>query len=129
MLFVLSIACSDQEKLKVYTCEDAKNANRCSDGCVLVKNNMRYSFLVNKDAKSVLQIVYYNGEQIGAITNKDCTIFSDNNWDCSTSNTYQHVTESNEKKMINGVFTDYTEVRDRSDYSLRNKEDKGICAK
>ncbi len=129
MLSLIFISCSDQEKLKVYTCEVANNANRCSDGCVLVENNMRYSFLVNKEEKSVLQVVYYKGEQRGAITHKNCTIFSNKNWDCATSNTFQHVTESTESKMINGVFTYYTEVRDRSDYSLRNNNDKGTCAK
>jgi hypothetical protein len=121
-------SCSkQQEKLNVYYCDMTDNAFACQEGCT-IDREMKYSFHVNKEDKSVLQIVYSDGVQIGSITHKNCTIFSNENWDCSEFNTFTNVTQDYHTKMANGIYSAYREIRNRSDYKLRNT-DKGTCAK
>jgi len=122
------ISCGNNEKLAVYTCDPSYAAESCNNGCVLEKD-FKYSFLINKEEKSVLHISYFEGDQ-GALTHKNCTIFDNKNWDCSEFDTLPHVSINKKFLMANGIFTDTREVRSLNNYSnLRNADEKGTCAK
>jgi hypothetical protein len=90
---------------------------------------MQFSFVVSKEERSVLQIVFWDEKQSGSITHKNCTVFDNLNWDCSEFSTTTYVTSSRETKMANGIFTHTNEVRNISNFELRNPNEKGTCAK
>jgi hypothetical protein len=121
-------SCSKNGKLSVYSCPNQFNAIGCDMGCNLEKD-MQFSFVVSKEERSVLQIVFWDEKQSGSITHKNCTVFDNLNWDCSEFKQFEYVTEDSETKMANGVFTMTRNVRNISDFKLRNSDEKGTCAK
>ena len=117
--FILLFAgCDLQNSKQIYRCEEkGSSANTC-EYCKLDKE-FKFQFVVSKESNSVMQIIFFDGLQTGSITHKNCTIFSDKNWDCSQdfSNNPRTVV-----KMSNGKLTSYTEW---NHFEERN----GICTK
>jgi len=128
LLFISLISCGKQEKLSVYSCNENYNAQACNVGCQKEKG-MHLSFLVNREERSVLQVVYWNGVQEGSVVHKSCTIFDGDNWDCSKQTELPYVFSNTTTKMTKGIFTDYTEIVDRQNWKSRNPNDKSHCAK
>ncbi len=122
------MSCGKNKQLDVYSCDPPITANACNDLCVLEKN-MKYSFLVNKEEKSVLQVVFWEGKQEGSLIHKNCTIFDEKNWDCSEISTLTYVTTNRHLTMANGIFSHTHELTDNVKGNLRNPEQKGTCAK
>jgi len=125
---LLLSSCGKTEKLAVYSCANQYDADECNKGCDLEKD-MKYSFLVSKEEKSVLKITYWNDKQSGSIISKNCTVIENLNWDCSESTSMPYKTWNTENKMTNGLFTEkFRQIRD-SDLKLLNPKEKGTCAK
>ena len=128
LLASLLLSCSKNQKLSVFSCPNQFDATQCDKGCKL-ERDMKFSFVVSKEERSVLQIVFWDEKQSGSITHKNCTVFDNLNWDCSEFKQFEYVTEDSETKMANGVFTMTRNVRNISDFKLRNADAKGTCAK
>ena len=89
---------------------------------------MKYSFLVNKDDKTVMHKTYIKSEMMGSYLYENCKIFDKKNWDCSsTSNLF--VIYSQRIKMIDGVFSESSTHREYDTFVDRSKDEKGTCAK
>jgi hypothetical protein len=119
-------ACGKQDKLSVYQCNYKHHADSCNVGCEKEKD-LKISFLVNKEERSVMIIHYFKSVQEGSHVYKNCTIFENDSWDCSSSRTIGYTFVSDTVKMTNGIFTDYTQILKNAE-SI-NKDDKGTCAK
>ena len=128
LLMPLVSSCSRVNKLDIFSCEYLHAARSCDSSCVLQKD-MKQSIVVNASEKSVMQIVFFEGRQTGAITYKDCIVFNERNWDCSSVTDFPHVYVSKHNMMANGTWSSYEEIRDKKTHELRNKDDKGMCAK
>ena len=111
------ISCSDDMKYPLYRCSYGSFSEQCTNACVIDKQ-FETQFIVDKDSSSVMEIIYYKGEQSGSILNDKCKILNNKNWDCSDD--YSHEIRS-VRKMANGIFSAYT------DYGLNTGE--GICSK
>lgn len=122
------ISCAKDEKLNVYFCNRNYDAQSCSVDCEIEKGN-KYSFLVNREERSVLQVVYWDGVQEGSIVHKNCTIFENDSWDCSEQRELPYVFSNTTTKMTKGIFTYYNEILDRKNLKSRNPNEKSICAK
>ena len=111
------ISCSDDKKYPLYRCSYGSFSEQCNNACV-IDNEFKTQFIVDENSSSVLEIIYYKGEQSGSIFNDKCKIINNTNWDCSDdySNEIRSV-----RKMANGIFSAYT------DYGLKTGE--GICSK
>ena len=82
-LILALVSCKQVEKEKSYTiykCPDGKIPS-CDD---CVKQPTKLMFLLNKEEKSVMGKSYADGKNINIFTRKNCVIFNDKNWDCST---------------------------------------------
>ncbi len=111
VLLVTFICACGGNKVTVYSCLDATSAESCSDKCTKPESfNLSYSFITDKDSKSVMMVAYKGSEQIGSVTSENCKIFSNENWDCSTYMPYG----SNTYKMTNGIFSQYTTFKDQT---------------
>jgi len=120
-LSFLLVGCDFQNHMTIYRCEDkGRSADSCENCKVDKKFNLQ--FLVSKENNSVMQIVFYDGLQTGSITHKNCTIFSDKNWDCSEDFTNN---PRSVLKMSNGILTGETEFWNKEKFESRN----GICSK
>lgn len=128
LFFPFVISCGKHEKLNVYYCKRNFDAQSCNDKCKIDKGN-QFSFLVNKEERSVLQVIYWDGVQEGSRVHKNCTIFDGDNWDCSKQTELPYVFSSETTKMTKGIFTDYTEIIDRQNWKSRNPNDESHCAK
>lgn len=122
------MSCTKDEKLNVYYCNRNFDAQSCSVECEIEKGN-KYSFLVNREERSVLQVVYWNDVQEGSRVHKNCTIFENDSWDCSERTELPYVFSNTTTKMTKGIFTNYTEIVDRKSWKSRNPNEKSICAK
>jgi hypothetical protein len=121
------MSCGWQDKLDVYYCDPRYAAESCGGGCTIDKD-FKFSFVTNKEEKSVLHISYFEGAQ-NARTHKNCIIFDNKNWDCSEFETLDFVSINRKLLMANGIFTHTSEIRDLAKGNLRNPNDKGTCAK
>jgi hypothetical protein len=130
LVFFVSVlsSCRTNDKIQTYSCPSKFDANQCSDGCIKEKGG-EYSFLVNTSERSVLNVVYMDGEQLGALTYKDCVIFDKLNWDCSKTTDLSDIFISHTVKMTNGVFTKYEKITSTRADPKRISSDEGICAK
>ena len=127
-VLVLS-ACDSNNKLSVYRCDYKDYADTCNAHCK-VEKDFKYSFLVNNKEKSVFQVIYDEGEQSGSITHKNCTIFSEKNWDCSETNILNGESHRNTNKMANGIYVSHYEISNIYTFKTRSLGDsKAICAK
>lgn len=134
LFFILSSvialsACDSNKKLNVYRCEYKDYADTCNTNCKIAKD-FKYSFLVNKDEKSVFQVIYDEGEQSGSRTHKNCTIFSETNWDCSETTVLNGEAHKDTKKMANGIFVSHYEISNLYTFKTRNLGSaEATCAK
>jgi hypothetical protein len=127
LLFISLISCGKQEKLSVYSCNENYNAQACNVGCQKEKG-MHLSFLVNREERSVLQVVYWDGVQEGSIVHKNCTIFENDSWDCSDQTEFPYTFWNTTTKMTKGIFSSYTEIRDKKSFKSKNQGEI-TCAK
>lgn len=110
LLFLISVSislygCGDR-KYKVYSCPSKQESESCSDKCTSTnKFDLKYSFVSDKNSKSVLMIAFINDVQQGSVLNENCTILSENNWDCSKN----YLEQTSTYKMANGIFSSYQE--------------------
>jgi hypothetical protein len=126
-LAITLLSCGKNDKLTLFSCENRFQAKSCNEACV-VEKDFQVSFMINKEEKSVLEVMYFQGNQSSS-THKNCTIFDSKNWDCSYSDLTQGISSSRELLMANGIYTNTSEVRDLSNGVLRNAREKGYCAK
>ena len=126
-LVLTLMSCRWTNKLDVYTCVPSYAAESCGGGCTIEKD-FKYSFVTNKEDKSVLHVSYLEGAQ-AAVTHKNCTIFNNENWDCSELDTLPYTIIKRRLIMANGIFTHTNEIRDLANGNLRNPNEKGTCAK
>jgi hypothetical protein len=127
LFFPFVISCGKHEKLNVYYCKINFDAQSCNDKCEIDKGN-HLSFLVNREERSVLQVVYWDGVQEGSIVHKNCTIFENDSWDCSDQTEFPYNFWNTTTKMTKGIFSSYTEIRDKKSFKSRNQGEI-ICAK
>lgn len=83
LLLLALISCKQVEQEKTYStykCPDGKvpSCDDCS------KQTAKIIYLLNKDEKSVMSKLYVDGKNTYTYTRKNCVIFNDKNWDCST---------------------------------------------
>ena len=123
------ISCDYSEKLNTYTCSSGDAAKTCGKGCSFDRE-MKFSFLTNLQDKSVFQIRYWEGEKFSATTHKNCIIFNSKNWDCSKHDAeLPNIIIDRTNMMANGIYTDLTEIYNKNNYTLKNPEQKSLCAK
>ncbi len=127
-LLILFFASCSRNELVFYSCPSKEDAKTCNKKCEVDKS-VKYSFLINKEDKSVFQIVYWDGEQRGTHTHKNCKIFNDLNWDCSESTDMGHSVWYTYAIMANGIFTTYDKRISNSGFRLLNPNEGGVCAK
>jgi hypothetical protein len=106
--FLGLISCSRNEQLVQYDCKDWSSAESCGSGCV-AKPTYKYSFLVNKEERSVLLVGYVDGKQAVSGVYKDCVIFNDRHWDCSSIKEF----DADTIKMTNGIYIAKLQRRSR----------------
>jgi hypothetical protein len=83
LTFLVLTACKQIEQEKIYSnykCPDGKIPS-CDD---CTKQSSKITYLLNKDEKSVMSKLYVDGKNTYTYTRKNCVIFNENNWDCST---------------------------------------------
>lgn len=114
------VACDSQNLMSIYRCEEHASAHSC-ENCTIDKK-FKLQFIVNSENSSIMEIVFYDGLQTGSITYKECTIFNNNNWDCSDDFTNN---PRSVLKMSNGKVTSLTQVWNNEKYFETN----GICSK
>ncbi|MCF8194593.1 MAG: hypothetical protein K9J38_01210 [Polynucleobacter sp.] len=90
-------------KISLYTCPKNQYV-KCND---CKKNGMKIDFLLNKNDKTIMARVYFEGNSQSVIY-ENCKIFDEKNWDCSTKNSFEGKfainTQESIYKMTNGVF-------------------------
>ena len=128
LFFPILNSCGKHEKLNVYSCNRNYDAQSCSVDCEIRKGD-QFSFLVNREERSGLQVVYWNGVQEGSIVHKNCTIFENDSWDCSEQTELPYVFSNTTTKMTKGIFADYKDIVDRKNWESRNPNEKSTCAK
>ncbi len=128
LFFPFLNSCGKDEKLNVYYCNGNYDAQSCNVNCEIEKGT-KYSFLVNREERSVLQVIYWNDAQENSRVIKNCMIFENDSWDCSEKKEFTNVFWNTTTKMTKGVFTDYTEIVNRASLNSRNLSEKSICAK
>ncbi len=92
------------KKYSQYICTPPGYSESCSEKCTKQKEDIKLTFIADKDSKSVLQTTFTNGEQTNTFVRKNCTIFNNENWDCSSEfldKTYWKAL------MANGIFIDH----------------------
>ena len=122
--------------LTVYYCNTFSDAEACSANCSKTEKGITYDpkyeqkleFLISKESKSVMVKTYFGGRFSASRIMKNCTIFDENNWDCSDepfwveeAKWYAHI----EEKMHNGFYV-------QGVYNSKNTKFKskiGVCAK
>ncbi len=65
----------------MYKCQDGA-VPACDDSCI--KQAVKISYLINKEEKSVMGKSYIDGKNTYSHVRKNCVIFNEQNWDCST---------------------------------------------
>ena len=81
--FFALASCKQVEQEKTYSnykCPDEKIPS-CDD---CIKQSSKITYLLNKDEKSVMSKLYVDGKNTYTYTRRNCVIFNENNWDCST---------------------------------------------
>ena len=122
------ISCTRNERLDAYECSSAFAANSCANECKKIPD-YQYEFMVNKSNNTILQIYYYQGKQAQSSTSKSCTIFDEKNWDCSSKDSVAHISFNSTEKMVNGIYTQYSEQRNTLSGKSRFSMDSFSCAK
>ena len=117
-LFSVLIGC-EEKKYNLYSCEGGSFSEQCSQQCK-IKKDFESQFLIDKSSNSISEIIFYKGKKSGSITTKNCIIFDEKNWDCSSENI--DVSTKKTTKMANGIYSDYTTYGSKT-------SDEGICAK
>lgn len=82
-VFLFLVSCKQVEKEKYYS------SYKCPDGIVpscgdCIDQSKKLAFLFNKDEKSVMSKLYVDGKNTYTYTRRNCVIFNEDNWDCST---------------------------------------------
>ena len=127
LLIALISSCNFQEKLNIYDCPPTFDGGSCERGCIL-KKEFNVKFLVSHELKAVSEIVYFHGKQTGTIIHKECIIFDKKNWDCSNRTDLPAVSVNQTVQMVDGIYMNKSEWRDKEKYTLRNPEEKSRCA-
>ncbi len=82
LLFLSSCNKEDAPKMySMYKCQDGA-VPACDDSCI--KQAVKISYLINKEEKSVMGKSYIDGKNTYSHVRKNCVIFNEQNWDCST---------------------------------------------
>jgi len=127
-ILVCILSACGEKKLTLYQCTSKGFAESCTKTCE--KNEkMKYTFLINKSEKNVMQKIYFNDEMAGSILHENCKIFNDSNWDCSNSTELTAINYTNNIKMIDGIFSNSSTHREHGTFIDRSKDEKGLCAK
>ena len=108
------LGCSQDKHYSVYLCPNKTDSISCSDQCKK-DEKMRFTFLVNKEKFSVMEVTYVDGVQKESSTSKNCSIFNEKNWDCLTIDETSSKIERT-SKMTNGIYS-YSSI-----LSLNGKE-------
>lgn len=96
-----------EKKLTSYTCKNESDAYSCSNTCK--KEEMQYSFLVEKGNRQILQKYYIEGKLVGSTIVDECNIFDNKNWECTYQSDYfQGRSWKGSRKMNNGIYTAMT---------------------
>ncbi len=90
-LFALFGASCFAKPLTVFYCNTFADAEACSANCSKTskgqafdpKFEQKLEFLINEKSKSVMEKTYFGGKFNNSRVMKNCTIFDENNWDCS----------------------------------------------
>jgi len=101
--------------LTVYFCNTFADAEACSANCSKSIKGLSYDpkfeqkleFLVSEKSKSVMVKTYFGGKFNDSRVMKNCTIFDENNWDCSEEPTWVESAKwlvYQESKMNNGFY-------------------------
>lgn len=93
-----------ETKLTWYICKSEVDAYSCSKNCETTEE-MRTSFLVDKNNKKIFQKFYVDRKLGTSTTHDECSIFDSHNWEC----VYSGYNSANgawriEKKMNNGIY-------------------------
>jgi hypothetical protein len=97
------------KKLTIRQCANEQYAE-CND---CKKSDLQYDFLLNKNDKTVMRRIFFNGTSESKIE-ENCKIFDEKNWDCSKNTEFSTgsftVITNYISKMTNGVYreVDYT---------------------
>ena len=81
---LIGLSCTKKDSPKMYSmykCQDGA-VPACDDTCI--KQPVKISYLINKEEKSVMGKSYIDGKNTYSHVRKNCIIFDENNWDCST---------------------------------------------
>ena len=108
------MGCSQEKQYSVYLCPNKTESISCSDQCKK-DETMRFTFLINKEKSSVMEVTYVDGVQKESTTSKNCSIFNEKNWDCLTVDEFSSKLER-ASKMTNGIYS-YSSI-----LSLNGKE-------
>ena len=84
LISLIGISCTKKDSPKMYSmykCQDG-TVPACDDTCI--KQPVKISYLINKEEKSVMGKSYIDGKNTYSHVRKNCIIFDENNWDCST---------------------------------------------
>ena len=84
LISLIGLSCTKKDTPKMYSmykCQDGA-VPACDDTCE--KQPVKISYLINKEEKSVMGKSYIEGKNTYSHVRKNCVIFDENNWDCST---------------------------------------------
>lgn len=127
---------SYSKPLTVYFCGSFAEAEACSASCSITPKGYKYDpnyvqgleFLISEKSKSVMIKTYFGNKFNDSRVMKNCTIFDENNWDCSEEPIW---VESNkwfvyqEIKMNNGHYVNGLYNSKETKY----KSMSAVCAK
>lgn len=110
-LTLLLITYAEAKTSIAYDCPYLAAALTCDSRCKPTLFPYSYTFKINKDDKSVMEIGYLDGIINSTNTLKNCTIFDPLSWDCSHTDEIRSlgVAFVYTKKMINGIYINNTE--------------------
>jgi len=85
-LLLSVLGCGKESEVVEYSCPDEQSANACSNACSNAADDPKttYRFKINPTEKSVLKVVYEDGVKVASWVDKNCTIFDEKNWDCTS---------------------------------------------
>jgi hypothetical protein len=119
---IMFVSNSHAWQLKMSSCKNFSDIESCSKNCVVEKEKLTVSFIVDKEKNIVMRKVFANGNFQTSLTLQNCRIFDDKNWDCSESKSFVNAEIVTTEKMTNGVYA----------YALQNLKNgyfSGACGK
>ena len=144
-LLLISCSKSNEIILDAYSCLDKpKNTYSdeftkfmsCSNSCKKMtrtnedgeKISIKLGYITNVNDKTVLEKTYRNNVVLNSEVYKNCTIFNNENWDCSHEISFRNLYDQYFTKMNNKVFVSYSI---KKTYGVNNIEELqiGHCAK